>query len=95
MPAKLVNQHSPDTRYSARFVESFTIKLPVEQIDLSKWIIEMTELDYVSHTPAHLAMNSHFHKEVLLMTNVENIVNETIMQHCELKKHSSRHIQLY
>jgi hypothetical protein len=95
MKARLKNQKSPDKKYGVRYVESFSINLPAEQIDLSKWIVEMTESDYTSYSPAHLAMNSYFKNGVLFMTNVENIGTDMIVQHYELKYQSAEHIQLY
>lgn len=95
MKAKLPNQKSSDTKYSARFIECFAINLPAEQIDLYKWIAEMTESDYKSYSPAHLAMNSHIKDGVLFMTNVETIGTDMVVQHYELKKHTAKHIQLY
>jgi hypothetical protein len=74
MKASLKNQKSPDTKYGTRYVESFAINLPAEQIDLYKWIAEMTDSDYTSYSPAHVAMNSYFKDGVLFMTNVENII---------------------
>ena len=95
MNARLKNQKSSDTKYGVRYVESFLINLPAEQIDLYKWIVEMTELDYKSYSPAHIAMNSYFNNGVLFMTNVENIATDTVVQHYELKNHSTQHVQLY
>jgi hypothetical protein len=95
MQAILANQMSLDTKYCARFVESFAIKLPVEQIDLYKWITEMAESDYTSYSPAHIAMHSYFKNGALFMTNVENIGTDMVVQHYELKHHSAQHIQLY
>lgn len=95
MKASLTNQQSPDTKYCVRYVESFAINLSAEQIDLYKWIVEMTESDYKSYSPAHIAMNSYFKDEILFMTNVENICTDTIVQHYELKFHTAEHVQLY
>ncbi len=86
---------SPDTKYGVRYVESFSISLPAEQIDLYKWIVEMTEPDYKSYSTAHVAMNSYFENGVLFMTNVENIGTDMVVQHYELKNHSAQHVQLY
>ena len=55
----------------------------------------MTESDYASYSPAHLAMNSYVQHGVLFMTNVENIGTDTIVQHYELRNHSLKHVQLY
>ena len=85
----------PDKKNTVRYIESFSINLPAEQIDLYKWIVEMTESDYTSYSPAHLAMNSYVQDGVLFMTNVENIGTDTIVQHYELKNHSAKHVQLY
>lgn len=55
----------------------------------------MTDSDYTSYSPSHLAMNSYFKGGVLFMTNVENIGTDMIVQHYELKFHAAGHIQLY
>ena len=94
MKARLTNQKSPHTKYGVRYVESMSINLPAEQIDLYKWIVEMTESDYRSYSPAHFAMNSYFKNEVLFMTNVENIGTDMVVQHYEVKYYSAEHIRL-
>lgn len=95
MKTKFENQKSLDTKYSARFVESFIINLPAKQVDLYKWITEMINLDYISFSTAHQAMGSYFIDETFFMTNVESIGTEMVVQHYELKYHSPNHIQLY
>lgn len=42
----LTNLKSLTTKYSARYVESFPIILPAQQIDLYQWIALMVESDY-------------------------------------------------
>jgi hypothetical protein len=95
MSARITDQKSVTTKYNARFVERFPIDLPAEEIDLYKWIVGMTETDYKSYSPAHLAMNSFIQDGVFFMTNVENIGTDTVVQHYELKHHDAHHIQLY
>jgi hypothetical protein len=95
MTQKLFQQKSPDTKYSARYVASFPINLTKEKIDLYKWVTEMTDANYVSYSKAHQAMGSFFKDGVFYMMNVENIGNETLVQHYELKFHAPGHIQFY
>ena len=95
MKTTLRDQKSPGTKYDARYIARFTIHLPAEQIDLYQWVVEMTDADYTTYSPAHLAMDSHFKDGVLFMTNVENIGTDTIVQHYELKYHSAGHVQFY
>lgn len=95
MKVSLKNKKSSDTKYSVRYVESFAINLSADQIDLYKWIVEMTERAYISYSPAHIAMNSYLKDGVLFMTNVENIGTDMVVQHYELKYHTAEHIQLY
>lgn len=95
MRARSKNQKPTDKKNSVRYIENFSINLPAEQIDLYKWIVEMTESDYTSYSPAHLAMNSYVKDGILFMTNVENIGTDTIVQHYELQNHSPKHVQLY
>jgi hypothetical protein len=95
MKAKIENQKTPDTRNNVRYVESFPINLPAKQVDLYQWIVEMTEPDYLSYSPAHVAMNSYFKDELFFMGNVENIGTDMVVQHYQLKYYSAGHIQLY
>ena len=95
MSASIKSQKSPNTKYGVIYLERFAISIPAEQIDLYKWIIEMTEFDYKAYSPAHLAMNSYFKNGVLFMTNVESIGTDMIVQHYGLKNHSAKHVQLY
>jgi hypothetical protein len=95
MKAILNDQKTLRTKYDARFIASFPINLAADQIDLYKWAVEMTDSNYTSYSPAHLAMDSHFEDGVLYMTNVENIGTDTIVQHYELKYHAPNHVQFY
>jgi len=95
MTSKLFQQKSLDTKYSARCVASFPINLASEKIDLYKWVTEMTNADYGSYSKAHLAMGSFFKDGKFCMMNVENIGNETLVQHYELEFHAPNHIQFY
>ncbi|MFT3682252.1 MAG: hypothetical protein QM791_18405 [Ferruginibacter sp.] len=95
MKSKIDNQKTPGTKYNVRYIQSFPINLPATQIDLYKWITEMTEQDYTSYSPAHLAMNSYVKDAVLFMTNVENVSTDTVVQHYEMKYHSQSHVQFY
>lgn len=95
MRSAIEDQKTAATKYNVRFVESFPINLPAKQVDLYKWIIEMTEPDYRSYSPAHLAMNSYFKNGELFMTNVEAIGVDMVIQHYQLKYHAINHVQLY
>ncbi|MEI9946750.1 MAG: hypothetical protein WDN26_21330 [Chitinophagaceae bacterium] len=95
MKASLTGQRTADKKYGVRYAENFSITLPAEQIDMYKWITEMTESDYRSYSRAHLAMNSYFKNGKLFMINVENVGADMIVQHYELKDHSAEHIRLY
>lgn len=95
MKELLKNQKSPHKKYSIKYVASFPINLPAEQIDLHKWIIEMTESDYRSYSPVHIAMNSYLKDGELFMTNVENVGTDMVVQHYKLEYNSAQHIQLY
>ncbi len=95
MTKKLFQQKTPATKYNARYIQSFLINLPVEKIDLYKWVIEMTDDDYASYSKAHKAMGSFSKDNIFYMKNVENIGIETIVQHYELKFYAPNHVQLY
>ena len=55
----------------------------------------MTNSDYRSYSPAHVAMDSYFDDGLLFMINVENIGTDMIVQHYELRYRSPQHVQLY
>lgn len=95
MNTQFFQQKSLDTKYSARYMASFPINLPIEKIDLYKWVTEMSDADYSSYSKAHQAMGSFFRDGGFYMLNVENIGNETLIQHYELKYHAPDHIQFY
>ena len=82
-------------KHSARYVQSFPINLPAEKINLYRWITGMTDADYRSYSKGHKMMGSFFRGERFFMNIVENIGNETIIQHFELLKHSPCHVELY
>lgn len=67
----------------------------MEKIDLYKWVTGITNADYTSYSTAHKAMGVFFRDGVFHMLNVENIGNETLVQHYELIYHTSDHVQFY
>jgi hypothetical protein len=86
---------SANTKFGIRHIAIFPIKLPANKIDLYKWIIEMQHSDYISYSTSHLAMGSFLKDGIFHAINVENIGNETIVQHYEMKYHTPNHVQLY
>jgi len=86
---------TPDSRNGTRYIESFSINLPVELIDLDKWVRGMTDADYTAYSAAHKAMGSFVKDNVFYMKNVEHIGTDTLVQHYELRYHSAYHVQLY
>ena len=95
MKKKFFQQQTPSAKYSERFTRSFPINLPMEQIDLHKWFIEMNDVDYRSYSPAHQAIGSYSRDGRFFMTNVENIGMDAIVQHYELKSHASNSVRMY
>ncbi len=95
MKTKLANQKSPATKYSAIYVASSPINLPLEKINLYKWVTEMSYEDYVSYSDAHKALGSFFQRQLFYTDNVENIGNETLVQRYEIKNHSIHDVQFY
>ncbi|KIC95428.1 hypothetical protein [Flavihumibacter solisilvae] len=82
-------------KYSSRYIQDFEVNVPVDNIDLYKWITGMTDADYASYSPAHKAMGSFTNEGVFYMTNVENIGTETIVQNYQLVTHAANRVQLY
>jgi hypothetical protein len=78
-----------------RLTRSFLINLPKENIDLYRWVTEMTPADYESYSKAHRAMGSFFQDGEFHMVNVENIGNEMIVQHYQLVGHRPDRIVFY
>lgn len=95
MTTKLENKKSLETKYGVRYTASFPINLPVEKIDLYKWVTEMSDTDYKSYSKSHLAMSSFFENGMFYSVNVENIGNETLVQKYELRYHEPSHVQFY
>ncbi|PZR08743.1 MAG: hypothetical protein DI539_22550 [Flavobacterium psychrophilum] len=95
MKPTLKNQKALQTKYADRYVAAFPINLPAEQIDLSKWFREMMQTDYVSYSPAHIAMNTFTKDGILYSTNVENIGLDQIVQHYSMRYETKSHILLH
>lgn len=95
MKKKFFQQQTPSAKHSERFIKSFPVNLPVEKIDLHKWITEMNDVDYRSYSTAHKAIGSYIRDNKFYMTNVENIGIDTIVQNYELKNYTANSIQLY
>jgi hypothetical protein len=79
-----------------RITRAFPVNLPINQIDLYRWVTEMTSEDYESYArPAHKAMGSFFRGSRFVMVNVECIGADMIVQHYELIEHSRSSVRLY
>ncbi len=58
------------------------VNLPAEKIDLKKWLYEMTDSDYRSYSPAHLAMGiSSLPDGRFICINVEKIGSNILLHH--------------
>ena len=60
---------------------STVIHLPVEKINLYKWLINLSEKDYKSCSKAHRAIGLFKNENVEGMVNVENIGGNLLIQH--------------
>ena len=78
-----------------RVSRSFPIDLPIEQIDIYRWVTAMTSADYESFTPAHRALGSFRCDSRFFMVNVECIGSDLLVQHYELIEHSRSHVKFY
>jgi len=78
-----------------RVSRAFPVNLPADQIDMYRWVTEMTTEEYESFTPAHKAMGSFFHSSRFFMVNVECIGSDLLVQHYELIDHSKSHVRFY
>jgi hypothetical protein len=54
-----------------RVSRAFPVDLPIDQIDMYRWVTEMTTEDYESFAPAHKAMGSFFRGSRFFMVNVD------------------------
>lgn len=95
MEKKLIDQKTVDTQNSAKEMQSFPVNVPVEKVDMNKWVSEMTDADYVSYSRAHKMMSSFSKDGVLYMKNLENIGLNSLIQRYELKHRSPSHVQFY
>ncbi|MEI9921067.1 MAG: hypothetical protein WDO14_20070 [Bacteroidota bacterium] len=95
MKTEIAHQKTVSTKHCVRYINKFPIDLPLEKIDLYKWVTEMTDADYRSYSKSHLAMGSFYRDNTFYTLNVENIGNEQLVQHYELKYHSPYHVQFY
>lgn len=78
-----------------RVTQVFRVNLPIEQIDMHRWVTEMTSEDYVSYTPQHKALGSFVRGSRFFMVNVECIATDMLVQHYELVDHSKSHVTFY
>ena len=78
-----------------RVSRTFPIDLAVGQIDMYRWVTEMTPQDYASFAPAHKAMGSFFQRDRFFMVNVECIGTDLVVQRYELIDHSPAHVTFY
>lgn len=94
MKTILTNSKALVTKHADRYIATFPINLPAGQIDLHKWFTEMTETDYTSYSPAHIAMSSYAKDGIIYSTNVENIGLDQIVQHYAMQYDAKDHILL-
>ena len=78
-----------------RVSRAFLVNLPIEQIDMYRWVTTMTSEDYESFTSQHKAMGSFFHGSRFFMVNVECIGSDLLVQHYELIEYSRSHVKFY
>ena len=79
-----------------RITRTFPINLPIDQIDMYRWVTEMTSEDYVSYArPAHKAMGSFFRDSRFFMVNVECIGFDMLVQHYELVEHDKSFVKFF
>ena len=73
----------------------FPVNLPVDRIDMYKWVTEMTPAEYETFSTAHKAMGSGFRGGEFFMVNVELIGTDMLVQHYQLMEHSKSHVKFY
>jgi len=78
-----------------RATQTFPISLPIDQVDMYRWVTEMTPEDYSSYAKAHLAMGSWFEGAKFFMVNVEAVGSDMVIQHYELLDHSRGRVKFY
>lgn len=78
-----------------RVSAAFPVNVPIERIDMYRWVTEMTTEEYESFAPAHLAMGSTMRGSRFFMVNVECIGSDLLVQHYELVEHSKSHVVFY
>jgi hypothetical protein len=78
-----------------RVSRAFPVNLPIDQIDMYRWVTTMTSEDYESFAPAHKAMGSFFHGSRFFMVNVECIGSDLLVQHYELIDYSKSHVRFH
>ena len=69
-----------------QFTFTCTIALPSQQIDLYKWLINITENDYKGFSTAHRAIGRTIMDGVEGMINVESIGGNLLIQHYKIKQ---------
>lgn len=78
-----------------RMTKKFKLQIAADKVDLYKWVTEMTPGEYESFSKGHKAMGSYFEEGEFYMVNVENMGNEMIVQHYQLKEHAEDHLRFY
>ena len=78
-----------------RVSNTFAVYIPIEKVDMYKWVTEMSPEEYETFAPAHKAMGSGFHGGEFHEVNVECIGTDMLVQHYKLVKHSKSHVRFY
>lgn len=78
-----------------RMTKKFKMQIAAGNVNLYKWVTEMTPAEYESFSKGHKAMGSYFEDGEFYMVNVENMGNEMIVQHYQLKEHTEDHLRFY
>lgn len=59
-----------------RMTKTFKMQIAAKNVNLYKWVTEMTPAEYESFSKGHKAMGSYFEDGKFYMINVENMGNK-------------------
>ncbi|MGY3052969.1 hypothetical protein ACVWYG_001166 [Pedobacter sp. UYEF25] len=77
------------------FIFEGIVNLPLAQIDLRQWLMELTENDYKSFSKAHKAIGITKIDGVESMINIESIGGNLLIQHYKIQETGRQHLSLY
>ena len=95
IPEMTISSQKKKDKRMKNFYYEQEINVPVDSIDVYKWLRELTDIEYQSFSKGHQAMGHLNEGEFGGMINVEIVGGLLLVQHYSIKDKSKSHVYSY